>query len=198
VGVQVDQVLLQFLFTENIQIHPHVTWRRPSRAFSPMPITALFREATTIPVIPVDNDPRMEAAEAEASRRFSEFETAIRQRDGKGFAVKILITRNDNSEHIGLMWEDFRRQNRGTPRQRPVDLGDRKTGPKNHFAHRGNSGTRRVFSWDFAGRRPIQTGSKVEVQASNVEDWAFRHMATRGLFTVPVIQQIERESSQIN
>jgi hypothetical protein len=34
------------------------------------------------------------------------------------------------------------------------------TGAKNHFAHRESPGARRGFSWDFAGRRPIQTGSK--------------------------------------
>lgn len=131
------------------------------------PITAVFREITEVPVIPIDDDPRLKAAEAEAKRRFSEFETAFENKDGTGFAIKTLITSHGNSEHI---WVDVERISAGKIEGRlgnePVDLGD------------------------------LKIGSKVEVETDQVEDWAFLQRGEPvGMFTVPVFQQILQERS---
>jgi len=134
---------------------------------APDPINATFHEITQIPVIPIDDDPRLRDAEAEAKRRFSEFETAFRRRNGTGFAIKTQVTSHGKSEHI---WVEVDSISAGKIEGRlgndPVDLGD------------------------------FKIGSKVEIETSRVEDWVFmRSGAPVGLLTVPVIQQIERERS---
>jgi uncharacterized protein YegJ (DUF2314 family) len=130
------------------------------------PVKSIFREVDEVPVIPVDDDdPRLKSAEAEARRRFSEFETAFERKDGTRFAIKTKITSHGNSEHI---WVEVARitgsQIEGRLGNDPVDLAD------------------------------LKLGSKVEVERSQVEDWAFlRNGSPVGLFTVAVIQQIEQD-----
>ena len=81
--------------------------------------------------------------------------------------VKALITRNGNSEHI---WVEVDRISTGKIEGRlanePVDLGD------------------------------LKLDSKVEVETSQVEDWAYsRGSETVGQFTVPVLLEIEEQRS---
>ena len=64
------------------------------------PIRSVFEQIAEAPVIPVEDDPRLAAAEAEARRRFSEFQTAFERDDGAGFSVKARISGGGNSEHI--------------------------------------------------------------------------------------------------
>jgi uncharacterized protein YegJ (DUF2314 family) len=132
------------------------------------PIKAVFREITEIPVIPADDDPRLRAAEAEAQRRFPEFEAAFRDRKGTRFAVKTRLTRLGNAEHIWVNVDNMSAGKiAGTLGNDPVDLGD------------------------------LKMGSRVEVEIGQVEDWIFlRDGAPMGAFTVPVLQQIEREESK--
>jgi uncharacterized protein YegJ (DUF2314 family) len=86
----------------------------PAKLRSDDPIKAVFVEITEIPVVPIGDDPRLQAAEAEARRRFQEFET-----------VKTLVTVSGNSEHI---WVDVDSISAGKIHGRlgndPVDLGD--------------------------------------------------------------------------
>jgi uncharacterized protein YegJ (DUF2314 family) len=129
------------------------------------PIKAVFRELTEVPVIPIDDDPRLKSAEAEARGRFTEFAAAFQKRDGDRFAVKASITANGNTEHI---WVEVDRISMGRIEGRlgndPVDLGD------------------------------LEIGSEVEIETGEVEDWVFmRNGGPVGLFTVPVIQRIEQE-----
>jgi uncharacterized protein YegJ (DUF2314 family) len=132
------------------------------------PINAVFREVTEVPVIPIDDDPRLRAAEAEARRRFPEFEAAFQKKDGSRFTVKALITANGNSEHI---WVEVDRVSMGKIEGRlgndPVNLGD------------------------------LKLGSKVEVPTDSIEDWVYlRNGNPIGEFTGPVIQKIVRERSK--
>lgn len=132
------------------------------------PIGAVFGEPTQVPVVPIDDDPRLRAAEAEARKRFPEFEKAFREQSGEEFAVKTLVTAGGNSEHI---WVEVDRIEEGMIKGRlgndPVDL---------------------------AG---LKLGSPVEFKRETVEDWTYvRNKASVGLFTVPVIQKIQQERSR--
>jgi hypothetical protein len=64
------------------------------------PIAAVFLEFHQAPVIPIDDDPRLKAAEEEAKRRFPEFDAAFHAKNGDGFAVKAPVSANGNTEHI--------------------------------------------------------------------------------------------------
>ncbi|MBL8220869.1 MAG: DUF2314 domain-containing protein [Bryobacterales bacterium] len=128
----------------------------------------LFQSLSTAPVIPADDDPRLKAAEAEARRRFSEFEHAFHSGDGTMFTIKTLIVSGDAGEHI---WVDVDRIVDGRIEGRlgndPVNLDD------------------------------LRLGSKVNVEISSVEDWVFlRNGEPVGAFTPRILQQIERERSQ--
>jgi uncharacterized protein YegJ (DUF2314 family) len=131
------------------------------------PIRAVFREITSVPVIPLDDDPRLKAAEAEARRRFAEFASAFELKEGTAFAVKARISAEGNSEHIWIEVDRISGDKiEGRLGNDPVELGD------------------------------LKIGSKVEIETNQVEDWAIlRDDAPVGMFTMPVIEQIERERS---
>ena len=132
------------------------------------PIQALFGAWQEAPVIPIDDDPRLKAAEAEARRRFGEFEEAVQNHDGDGFSVKVAITVDGNTEHI---WVDVERISdgkiEGTLGNEPVELGD------------------------------LRLGSKVTIEKGQVEDWAIiRGSDMVGAFTLPVFQEIQEERAR--
>ncbi len=130
------------------------------------PVKSIFHENDEVPVVPVDDDdPRLKSAEAEARRRFSEFETAFEKKDGTNFTIKTRISIHGNYEHIWVQVDQITGSKiEGRLGNDPVDLGN------------------------------LKLGSKVEVERAQVEDWAFlRNGAPVGLFTIPVIQQIEQE-----
>ena len=129
------------------------------------PVNAIFHQGGQVPVVALDDDPRLKSAEEEARRRFSEFETAFEKKDGTKFAIKARISSDGNSEHIWIEVDQITESNiRGRLGNDPVDL---------------------------AG---LKMGSRVEVERGQVEDWAFlRSGAPVGLFTVAAIQQIEKE-----
>jgi uncharacterized protein YegJ (DUF2314 family) len=129
------------------------------------PIGSVFRDPSAPPVIPIDDDPRLIAAEAEARGRFEEFESAFQAADGEGFCVKACISGGGNSEHIWIEVESILPNSvQGRLSNDPVSLGD------------------------------LKRGSSIQVNRSEVEDWAFfRKGNPVGLFTVPVFKQIEKE-----
>lgn len=132
------------------------------------PVKALFEQLVDVPVVPIDDDPRLKAAEAEARRRFPEFATALETDTGKRFSVKARISRQGKAEHI---WIEVGRMADGKITGRlgnePVEL----TG--------------------------LRLGSEVEIETGEVEDWVFeRDGKPVGMFTVPVIQQILEERSR--
>jgi uncharacterized protein YegJ (DUF2314 family) len=132
------------------------------------PITSVFGDTTYIPVILIENDHRVREAEAEARRRFPEFEDAFRSGDAADFSVKALISSADNAEHIWIQVEEI--------------TGDKIVG------RLGNEPVR------LDG---LRLGSRVDIEKSQVEDWAFRSGDTPiGMFTVPVIQRIEKDRSK--
>ncbi len=163
----IDSDCLALYYPPDGQFAPCIADQTIEKLKSDDPVKAVFREVTEVPVIPIDDDPRLKAAEDEARRRFSEFASAFDKKDGTGFAIKARITKGGNSEHI---WVEVDRISDGKVEGRlgndPVDLGD------------------------------LKIGSRVEVQTGEVEDWVFlRNQSPVGMFTVPVIQQIERERS---
>ncbi len=132
------------------------------------PIKAVFQDPDLVPVIPIDDDdPRLKAAEAEARRRFPEFEAAFTKKDGTDFSIKARISNETNSEHIWVAVDTIAPDViKGRLGNEPVDLGQ------------------------------LKIGSKVEVRRDKIEDWSFvRGGAPVGLFTVPVIQEIESEKT---
>lgn len=129
------------------------------------PVQAVFRELSALPVIAVDDDPRLRAAEEEARRRFGEFEQAFREGSGTDFSVKALIRVGENGEHIWIdvEWIEGDRI-AGRLGNEPVALGE------------------------------LKLGSRVEIGCGEVEDWAFvRDGAPVGAFTPPVLMKIEEE-----
>jgi uncharacterized protein YegJ (DUF2314 family) len=130
---------------------------------APDPVGALFEMEDNVPVLPIDDDPRLEAAEQEARRRSPEFEKAFRAKAGLHFAVKTSLSGNGNREHLWVTVQDIEEGKiKGTVGNDPVDLGD----------------------WKF--------GSPVEVAISDIEDWLFvrkrfeRKPVPVGGFTLPV------------
>jgi len=130
------------------------------------PVTAVFREITQVPVIPVDeDDPRLKAAEAEARSRFSEFEAAFRNKDGAHFGVKTALSQDGDTEHI---WIEVDRISAGKIQGRlanePVNLGD------------------------------MKIGAAVQFDIDRVEDWGYmRDGRPVGMFTLLAIEQIQQE-----
>jgi uncharacterized protein YegJ (DUF2314 family) len=131
------------------------------------PIKAVFHDPDFVPVIPIQGDPRLTAAEAEARRRFPEFEAAFIKNDGNNFSIKARISTETNSEHIWVQVDTITPDGiKGRLGNEPVNLGD------------------------------LKLGSSVEIQRDQVEDWSFlRRGKPVGLFTVAVIQQIQAENS---
>lgn len=131
------------------------------------PIQAVFGGTSLVPVVPIDDDPRLKAAEAEARRRFPEFVQAFERGDGVDFSVKAWIHAPNNSEHI---WVSVDRIVGGTVYGRlgnePVDLDG------------------------------LRLGSRVEVNFEQLEDWVYLGSdGPKGMLTVPVLQQILSEQA---
>lgn len=129
------------------------------------PIESLFHNPTVSPVIPIDDDPRMKAAEAEAKRRFPEFKAAFAKRSSEFFSIKTLIKRGSKGEHI---WVDVDSMTDG--------------------AIEGRLGNEPV---ELEG---LKLGSPVQVPVSEVEDWAIQKQGSiTGAFTMPVLEIILKE-----
>lgn len=130
------------------------------------PIGAVFGSLPHIPVILIDDDPRLKAAEAEARRRFPEFEAAFRQGRAVDFSVKASLASGESSEHIWIQVEEVSEDT--------------------VFGSVGN---------EPSALPGYRFGSKVAVAKTQIEDWAFRHGDEAvGLFTVPVILELQREA----
>lgn len=129
------------------------------------PIGGVFGVSPYVPVILIDDDPRLKAAEAEARRRFPEFEAAFRLGRAADFSVKASLASGENSEHIWIQVEEVSEDTVfGSLGNDPVALPD------------------------------YRLGSKVAVAKTQIEDWAFRHGDEAvGMFTVPVIMELQKE-----
>ena len=115
------------------------------------------------PVVQIgEDDPRMQAAVAEARQRWPEFKAAFaaRQRGGN-YAVKAPVTRGGNTEFIWLEVIGLEPEYvHGRLANDPVDLGG------------------------------LRLGDQVEVRAADLNDWTYRHTEDAdpaGLFTVKVL-----------
>ena len=129
------------------------------------PAQASAPAASGTAVITVEQDPRLQSAEAEARGRFSEFATAFQNGAGSDFAVKAQLVANGGREHIWVKVKQL------SGNKIAGDLGNNPM----------NSGE-------------LKLGSRVEVDLSQVEDWIFSRDGKReGLFTKPVLLQMEKE-----
>ncbi len=91
----------------------------------------VFQQITQLPVLQISGeDPEMQAAVAEARRRWPEFVTAFSTRQpGHHFAVKAPITQNDNTEFIWLTVDRLEADAiHGHLDNAPVNLGKLKCG----------------------------------------------------------------------
>jgi len=125
-----------------------------------------FGLPANVPVIPVsDDDPRMQAAVAEARSRWPEFVDAFQKRSGEQFAIKAPITVGDNTEYIWVQVDGLEPEFiHGKLGNDPVDLGD------------------------------MKLGDQVEIPVKELNDWLFmRDGQPVGLFTVKVVSDIEKE-----
>lgn len=132
------------------------------------PVYAVFGDVGMVRVVPIDADPRLRVAEAEARRRFHEFETAFRQKDGTRFSIKAPVSRDERTEHIWIEVEAILGDKIiGQLANDPVDLGE------------------------------LKLGSRVKVNRAVVEDWTIlRGEQSLGMFTVPIVRQIQEEQSR--
>jgi len=129
-------------------------------------VADVFEDPTQIPVIQVpDDDPRMQAAVAEARERWPEFTAAFHARDGEGFSVKAPVTVGENTEFIWVNVDSLGDETiTGRLGNDPVDLGD------------------------------LREGSPVTVAVADLNDWAFlRAGQPVGMFTVQVIAAVQQE-----
>lgn len=132
-------------------------------------VTEVFEDPTAVPVIEIpEDDPRMQAAVAEARERWTEFVAAFAARDGESFTVKAPVSVGGNTEFIWVQVEAIEGERiTGTLGNEPVDLGD------------------------------LREGSRVTVAAKEVADWAFvRGEEPTGLFSLKAIQQIQAERNR--
>jgi uncharacterized protein YegJ (DUF2314 family) len=129
------------------------------------PVEQVFESPSHLPVIPIDDDPRLKAAEQEARRRLREFEQAIIDKRGQHFSVKAAVTCGSQTEHIWIEIEsivDDRIQ--GRLANEPADLG------------------------------PMKLGDRVVVDRDKVEDWAYQDGEnTVGAFTAEIVYRIGEE-----
>lgn len=132
------------------------------------PIQSVFSGMPFLPVILIDDDePRIRAAKAEAKNRFSEFEAAFDKREGTDFSIKALISEGGNAEHIWIEVDQILPERiEGRLGNEPVNLGD------------------------------LRLGSRINVEKSEIEDWAYMRGETRvGMFIFGAMQQIEAEKT---
>ncbi len=136
------------------------------------PIAALFERACFAPVVSIDDDPRMIAAEAEAKRRLPEFLNAFHSQSGidsdASFSVKANVTAGDRNEHIWIGVDHIENGHlTGRLANDPVNLPG--------------------YSLD----------SPVQIPLQDIEDWHYTaNGESIGLFTVSVLQEIFQEQRQ--
>ena len=130
------------------------------------PLAALQEDAP-VPVMQIsENDPRMQAAVAEARERWPEFEAAFRKHLGDNFGVKAPITVDGNTEFIwlevsgvedGIIY--------GQLANEPINLGS------------------------------LKLGSRVQTRIDDLNDWAYTdpNQESHGLFTVRVLAEAEQQ-----
>jgi len=125
-----------------------------------------FSQPTFVPVTAVESeDPRMEAAVAEARARWPEFVQAFNQRDGRLFSIKAPITAGDCTEFIWV----------------------KVTGLEPEYIH-GTLGNEPV---DLQG---LKMDDPIEIPLKDLNDWAFmRKGEPVGLFTTKAIAEIKKE-----
>jgi uncharacterized protein YegJ (DUF2314 family) len=128
----------------------------------------LFAEPTQIPVIEVaEDDPRMQAAAAEARQRWPEFVEAFREGSGELFSIKAPVRGGGKTEFIWVHVNEIDDLHaRGKLGNAPVDLGG------------------------------LREGDSVTVPVVEINDWAFmREGQPHGMFTLQVLQTLQRENS---
>lgn len=124
----------------------------------------VFGEMHHPPVIHVeDDDPRMQAAVAEAKERWPEFVESFKRREGTNYSVKVPITVGECTEFIWVEVNGLEPEYiHGTIGNDPVDLGD------------------------------LKLGDRVEVPLADLNDWVFvRDGQPVGLFTIKVLEEIQ-------
>lgn len=140
----------------------------PEKLLADDPIRAVFQQNNLVPVIPIDgDDPRMKAAVSQARSRFAEFQSAFEAKNGRDFAIKVPVTEGGNTEHVWVEVGSIGPDEIGGQlASEPVALGD------------------------------YRLGSRISVKRSEIEDWTFRREDDLvGLFTLPVVQQIQEEQA---
>jgi uncharacterized protein YegJ (DUF2314 family) len=114
------------------------------------------------------DDPRLIAAEAEARRRFPEFERAFEAKGNRTFFIKSRFTSGEHTEHTEHMWSEVEHI-----------LPDKITGK---------------LAGDPDNLPQFKKGDDVSISRDAVEDWAILSGdQTVGAFTDPVVQQIQKE-----
>ena len=129
-----------------------------------------FSRPAFVPVMEVENeDPRMEAAVAEARARWPEFVQAFNQGDGQLFSIKAPVTVDDCTEFIWVKVAGLEPEYiHGTLGNEPVDL------------------------------QGLKMDDPIEIPLKDLNDWAFiRNGEPVGLFTTKAIAQINKESEKI-
>lgn len=131
-------------------------------------LSAVFNENVRLPVIEVsDDDPRMQAAVAEARSRWSEFESAFRAGSASHYSVKAPISVDDQTEFIWITVDAINNDEiLGKLGNDPVNLGS------------------------------LKMGTPVVVARSDVTDWVYiRDNSPTGLFSLKALGEIQRERS---
>lgn len=129
-------------------------------------------EVRQAPVVRIANDdPRMAAAVAEARERWPEFVAAFKARQpGGNYAVKVPITRDDNTEFIWLEVIGLEPEYvHGRLANDPVNLGN------------------------------LELGDQVEAPIAELNDWTYCHQdddEPAGLFTVRVVADAYKKQSE--
>ena len=137
---------------------------------SDTPLESVFGAASPeVPVVCVDDDPRLQEAAEEARRRFPEFARAFAEGAGEDFCVKARLEVGDDAEHIWIDVESIAGTVvRGQLGNNPVNL------------------------------EGLSAGSPVHVDASAIEDWVFRRDGEpEGLFSVPILMAMRAERAGV-
>lgn len=129
----------------------------------------LLESEAVSPVVEVPpDDPRMQAAVAEAKQRWPEFQEAFNRRitgDSEHYGIKVPITEGQNTEFIWIEVHSIQGNTiHGHLANEPVELGN------------------------------LRIGSAVHVRADQVMDWAYtRNGEPTGLFGVKALQRIQED-----
>lgn len=130
------------------------------------PVAAL-QETLTLPIVEVSaDDPRMQAAVAQARREWPRFVAAYEARDGENFSVKAPVSHSGNTEFIWISVTAIE--------------GERVYGELGNDP--GNLG-------------PLKLGSKVSVLVADLNDWCYIDARDNlnGGFTIEAVKKAARE-----